>query len=108
MDGIFGSEDTIKKMVSHYTKFYTPPLSVKFKTVGRNGLQALDIITFQGLGSGQRQPLIIRSLKNIVNASQNTWYQEIEALWIFSGSKVDFGQERTYEVDVTGPKFNTF
>lgn len=106
MDGIFGSEDTVKKMVSHYTKFYTPPLRVKFKAVGRNGLQALDIITFQGLRSGQRQPLIISSLKNIVNAKENTWYQEIDALWLFSGNKVDFGDTKTYEVDVTGPSYN--
>jgi hypothetical protein len=45
-------------------------------------LKALDVITFQPLGSREKQPLIITSIKSDVDASKNTWFQDLECLWL--------------------------
>lgn len=104
IDPIFASEITVKEMINHYTKFYIPPLKISFKVFGRNKLKALDAISFLGLGanSSQRQPLIITSLKNTVDASKNVWHQDIEALWLFSGKRVTFGTTTTYGIGLDG------
>lgn len=104
IDPIFASEITVKEMINHYTKFYIPPLRISFKVLGRNKLKVLDAISFLGLGtkSTQRQPLIITALKNNIDASKNVWYQDIEALWLFSGKRVVFGTTVTYSIGLDG------
>ena len=108
MDGIFGSEETVKQMVTHYTKMYIPYLKVSFKAVGRNKLKALDPITFQGLGltNDQKQALIITSIRNEVDAANNTWYQNIEAIWLFSGKNVQYGKTNTIGIGLDGSVSN--
>lgn len=91
MDGIFGSEDTVKWVVKNYTRMFTPPIKVSFKAVGRNNLKALDVITFQPLGSREKQPLIITSIKSEVDASKNSWYQDFECLWLFPRQDIQWG-----------------
>lgn len=91
MDGSFGSESTVKWIINNYTRMFIPPIKVSFKAFGRNNIKALDVITFQPLGSREKQPLIISSVKNIVNPETNMWEQEFEGLWMFPRQNVSWG-----------------
>jgi hypothetical protein len=108
MDGIFGSEDTVKQMVQLYTKMYIPPLKISFKALGRNKLKVLDAITFQRLHrtTDEKSPFIITSIKNEVQADKNTWFQNIEALWLFSGKDITWGYTNTIGVGLNGSVSN--
>lgn len=96
MDGIFGSENNVKWMVKNYTKMFTPPIKVSFRALGRNNIKALDVITFQPLGSREKQPLIVSSVKSEIDASKNTWFQDFECLWLFPRQDIQWG--RTNEI----------
>jgi len=91
MDGIFGSEDTVKWVVKNYTRMFIPPIKVSFRAIGRNDIKALDVITFQPLGSREKQPLVITSVKSEVDASKGTWFQDFECLWLFPRQDVQWG-----------------
>jgi hypothetical protein len=90
-EGIFGSADTVKWMVKNYTRMFIPPIKVSFRAIGRNNIKALDVITFQPLGSREKQPLVINSIKTQVDASKNTWFQDFECLWLFERQDVVWG-----------------
>jgi hypothetical protein len=83
---------------------YIPPLKISFKATGRNKLKVLDAITFQYFGSttDQKQPLIITSIKNEVDASSNKWQQNIEGIWLFSSKNVTFNKTKTTGVGLDG------
>lgn len=111
MDGIFGSADTVKWIVKNYTRMFTPPIKVSFKAIGRNKLKALDVITFQPLGSREKQPLIITSIKSEVDAASNTWYQDFDCLWLFPRQDIQWGTTNEIGLgadgSISGTVFNT-
>ena len=102
MDGIFGSEANVKWVVKNYTKMFIPPIRVCFKAIGRNKIKALDVITFQPLGSREKQPLIVSSVKSEVSASDNTWFQEFECLWLFPSQDIQWGASNEVGVGIDG------
>jgi len=102
MDGIFGSADTVKWIVKNYTRMFIPPIKVSFKAIGRNKLKALDVITFQPLGSREKQPLVISSIKSEVDASKNTWYQDFECLWLFPRQDIQWGNTNEIGLGIDG------
>jgi hypothetical protein len=102
MDGIFGSEDTVKWVVKNYTRMFIPPIKVSFKAIGRNNIKALDVVTFQPLGSREKQPLIVTSVKSEVDASKNTWYQDFECLWLFPRQDIQWGNTNEIGLGLDG------
>jgi hypothetical protein len=102
MDGIFGSEANIKWIVKNYTKMFIPPIKVSFKAIGRNKIKALDVITFRPLGSREKQPLIVSSVRSEVDASSNTWYQDFECLWLFPSQDIQWGTSGETAIDISG------
>jgi hypothetical protein len=102
MDGIFGSADNVKWIVKNYTRMFIPPIKVSFKAIGRNKLKALDVITFQPLGSREKQPLIISSIKSEIDASKNTWYQDFECLWLFPRQDIQWGNTNEIGLGLDG------
>jgi len=102
MDGIFGSEANVKWMVKNYTRMFIPPLRVTFRAIGRNNIKALDVITFQPLGSREKQPLIVSSIKSEVNAENGTWFQDFECLWLYPRQNVDWGSTNEVGMGLDG------
>jgi len=102
MDGIFGSEATVKWVVKNYTRMFIPPIKVSFKAIGRNDIKALDVITFQPLGSREKQPLVITSVKSEVDASKGTWFQDFECLWLFPRQDVQWGNTNEIGLGLDG------
>lgn len=83
IEGIIGDKANVQWLIKHYTKLFLPPVKISFKAIGHNGLKALDIITFTGLGWSDKQVLIIGSISSEINAETNQWWQEFECYWIF-------------------------
>ena len=102
MDGIFGSEDTVKWVVKNYTRMFIPPIKVSFRAIGRNDIKALDVITFQPIGSREKQPLVITSVKSEVDPSKGTWFQDFECLWLFPRQDVQWGNTNEIGLGLDG------
>jgi len=102
MDGIFGSEDNVKWMVKNYTRMFIPPIKVSFRALGRNNIKALDVVTFQPLGSREKQPLIITSVKSEIDASKNTWFQDFECIWLFPRQDIQWGNTNEIGLGLDG------
>jgi len=102
MDGIFGNEATVKWMVKNYTRMFIPPIKVCFRAIGRNDIKALDVISFQPLGSTQMQPLIVSSVKSEIDASKNSWIQDFECLWLFPKQNIQWGASNEAALGLDG------
>ena len=102
MDGIFGSESNVKWAVKNYTRMFTPPLKVSFKAIGRNNIKALDVVSFQPLGSKNKQPLIVSSVKNVINAEENTWFQDFECIWLYPRQDIEWGSTNEIGLGLDG------
>ena len=102
MDGIFGDEQTVKWVLKNYTKMFIPPLSIRFEAVGHNNIKALDVVTFQGLGMREPQPLIVGNVSSTIDPASNTWMQKFECYWLFPSTNIEFGETDVVGVSPTG------
>jgi len=102
MDGIFGDEQTVKWVLKNYTKMFIPPLSIRFEAVGHNNIKALDVVTFQGLGMREPQPLIVGNVSSTIDPASNTWMQKFECYWLFPSTNIEFGETDVVGVSATG------
>lgn len=103
MDGLFGSEITVKQMVNHYTKIYVPPLRAKFKYRGYRCMVAMMPVLFNPIDSDKAYPLIISKVSNEIDIRANKWTQSIEGEWLFQGKGVSFGETKIVPVGINGP-----
>ena len=107
VDGIFGSQEAVTKIMKYYKGFYRPPIIINWSSFGVGHLMAGDVVTFTGLQVDDTFPpqtrdaltglpantttVYITSLNMSINGRENFWKNEYEGEWIFVGD-VDCSQ----------------
>jgi hypothetical protein len=87
-EGVFGSKDTVIKAVSMYTTMFNAPIEVTFTVPGRSGLRPMQMIEFNGFGMAGPVRLLVKEVKNSLNADNNLWQTTISGQYFIPGEKV--------------------
>jgi len=74
-EGMFGSKNSLLRMLAHYQKMFKPPKIVRFETFGVP-LKALDVIQVN------THKLVVLSVSSTISAKENKWWQTIEGEWL--------------------------
>lgn len=101
MNGIFGSEAAVTKLMKYYSGFYRPPVILNWESMGIPHLMAGDTVTFTGLQLDDAFPpatrsqfvstasntttVYITSMTTEMDAATNKWTNKYEGEWIFIG-----------------------
>jgi hypothetical protein len=75
-DGIFGSEEALRKITEFYESMRNPPLVVNFSSFGLP-VRTLDIVYFDG------QPLRVMKVDTTIDPKDNKWMNNLECEWLF-------------------------
>lgn len=69
--GVFGNDQSLKRLNQHYKKFFKAPVVMKWKSMACP-IQALQVACIDG------QKLVAINVSNTISATDNSWYTQIE------------------------------
>jgi hypothetical protein len=90
-EGTFGSEEAMRNVMKHYNQMNKPPVAMRFESFGLP-VKALDLVSLlkvdDNSGVSHKYPLVVINASTTINASENRWWQTIDAEWL-GGTEVN-------------------